>query len=786
MTVPSWRMRSPWTAGLFTAVLALDPSAWALPAAAERSGPAPGGSWTLVEVENPAALPLAGAPEEGTFWDLRPGVATGRRERFTAFEPEDVGLGAAAGDVGADIAVCTSDSDGARGPSCRLARRGSIEIGATSVAWRVRSGRALVRVEARAVARGIALVPTGPREVVVLRETEGRGAHALRRYRFVSPSGVTVAEIEGAVPTGGRPFAAERALVLAAEESEEAADGIAIPFLAFRNQLRPGSTGFLQYSLETDAPLTSIHPSWSSVATMISIDQTSVGYQPDPGDPGSAQTLPEVWDFTGLVSGNLTYRTFNTTRSDAAAGPCITGCAVQDTGTNPPDGTWQSYLKIDTYGPGGALYTQDFFALNDNDTGANPSIDVPYVQQDFLNTDDRTQVCFAQSAGGANRLLRFFRFTGTDPASATLRIGDTWTSGAWTECDNANGLKLVAASLCGSECWPGCTGTDPRARGRLTAGGAGFRMTAIEDGWVHVPVGNYVPAILLRQDTDLLAGLDFIVVCALGATPNRSFDYFWVSERYGLLAGVSSPTSETIAAADWSAAGNVSDGVDFTWGPFPPYQIAARACLAGTRLDWSLPADGSNPNGAAGIADYGYVASWGSLTDPEALADWTTNPNHTPLPGEPGYLAAPSGSEPTSFVIQGWGSSSIKATVTTALRYTDPNAGDQRTYRSAAFFPVMEDPARLDPQAFQVGSGVAPLTSKAGGDITLAWPAVSGAASYLVRVYDLTTRLEIPCPAGMDCTPEAPQTVHPGAASGQASCGYVVFAVDPCGTPSPN
>ncbi len=764
MTVHWQRMRT----GGMVAVLVVANSLLAAPGwtAAEAPGPATGRSWTLVEVAAPESLPRAGVLGEGTFWDLRASLSSGRSVRFTALDPKDAGQ-AAAESLGADIAVCTSEADGARETSCRLARRGLRVLGQHEVSWRSIPGRAPARVDARVVAQGVALVPAGAREVVVLLETEGAGPSALARWRFVSPSGVTVAEIEGPLPAADRPFVAERALVLAAEE---ASDGIAIPFLAFRRQLAPGSTGFLQYSLETDAALSSIHPAWSTVADMISVDATQ----------------PDVWDFTGLVAGSMPYRTFNTTRNDAAFGPCINGCAVQDTSASPPDGTWQSYLKIDTYGPGGSLYSQDFFALNDNDSGANPSIDVPYVQQDFLNTDDRTQVCFAQSAGGAERLLRFFRFAGPDPASAALRFGDTWTSGAWTECDDTHGLKLAAASLCGSQCWPGCTGTDPRARGRLTPGGAGFRMTAIEDGWVHVPAGNYVPAVLLRQDTDLLAGLDFLFVCALGATPQRSFDYFWVSERYGLLATVSSPTSETIAADDWSAASNVTDGVDFTWGPFPPYQIEAQACLGGTRVSWALPADGSNLNGLPGIADYGYVVSWGSLTDPEALADWTTNPNHTPLPGTPGYLAAPSGSEPTSFVVQGWAQPSIQATVATALRYTDPNAADQRTYRSAAYFAVAENPARLDPVTFRVGDGVVPFTSKAGSDIALAWPAVPRAASYLVRVYDLATRAEIACPAGMNCTPVGPGTVHPGGAIGPSRLGYRAFAVDTCGVASAN
>jgi hypothetical protein len=613
----------------------------------------------------------------------------------------------------------------------------------------------------------------------VLREPSG--------FRFVTRDGIPVAEIEGHVPAIGQPFVVDRASVL---ESTDAANGIAIPFLKFRNQLKPGSTGFLQYSAEADTtPLTSVNPAWATVADMISIDQTNVSYQPDPSDPGSVQALPEVWDFTGLAAPNLGYRTFNTTRSDAASGPCITGCSTQDTSATPPDGTWQAFLKIDIYAPGGALYTQDYFALNDNDndTSANPTIDVPFVQFDRANVDDRTQLCFAQSAGGAERLLHFFRFTGPDPASATLDVGDTWTSGAWTECDDGHGLRLTIASTCGDQCYPGCSNlASPRARGRINAAGAGFRMTAVEDGWVHVPAGNYVPAVLLRQDTDLFAGVDLISVCAISPTPNRAFDYFWVSERYGLLATVSSPTSETITATDWSAAGNVTDGVDFTWGPFPPYQAQAQACLNGTRISWSLPADGSNLSSAPGVSSYGYVVSWGTNTDPEALADWSANANHSPLPGEAGYLAAPAGGEPTSYVIQGWAQPAIQATVVTALRYTDPNAADQRSYRSAAFFKVAENPARLSAATFVVGNGVVPLASKSGSDVALDWPAVAGASSYLVRVWNLDTRAEIACPAGLNCTPSTNHAVHAGALPTGSNYGYRVFAVDPCGAPSGN
>jgi hypothetical protein len=725
---------------------------------------------TLIEVEGPDPIPHVTPFDEGTFWDLRPAQAGGRRIHWAMLEPGEAGLGQTARDTATDKAICESPSRA----SCRLIGKERIELGRTVVTWLARPGAAPERVDAYAAAEGIALTLAGPREVVVLREPGG--------FRFVTRDGMPVAEIDGHEQGVGQPFAIDRARVL---DVGAANDGMSIPFIAFRNQLRPGTTGFLQYSAEADnMPLTSIDPAWSSAAAMISIDQTDVSYQPDAGDPGSSQSLPEVWDFTGLVPANLGYRTFNTTRSEAAYAPCFSGCSTQDTSATPPDGTWQSYLKIDIYAPGGALYTQDYFALNDNDAGANPSIDVPFVQFDVANVDDRTQLCFAQSAGGANRLLRFFRFTGADPVSARLGVGDTWTSGAWTECDDSHGLRLTLASTCGNQCYPGCGAVaSPRARGRIDASGAGFRMTAIEDGWVHMPTGNYVPAILLRQDTDLLAGVDFIGVCALSPTPNRAFDYFWVSERYGLLATASSQTSDTISATDWT----VTDGVDFTWGPFPPYQAQAQACLNGTRISWSLPVDGSNLSSAPGVSSYGYVVSWGTNTDPEALADWSANANHSPLPGDPGYLAAPAGAEPTSYVIQGWAQPAIQATVVTALRYTDPNAADQRSYRSAAFFKVAENPAKLNAATFVVGNGVVPLASKSGSNVALDWPAVAGASSYLLRVWNLDTRTEIPCPAAeLNCTPATNHAVHTGALATPGNYGYRVFAVDPCGAPSGN
>jgi hypothetical protein len=575
----------------------------------------------------------------------------------------------------------------------------------------------------------------------------------------------------------------ERAELLSVADPR-ADDGVEIAFTRLQRALRPGNTGFLQYSVDEDTALTALHPAWTSVAAMVAIDETGVGYQPDPGDPGSQVSLPEVWDFSGLIEPNLTYRTFNSTRDDLTGNTCGDSCSVRDIGATPPDGTWQSYLKIDNYAPGGALYTRDLFNINDNDTGANPSIDVPYVVQDELNSSDRTQICFQQSAGGAERLLKFFQFTGADPASATLGVGDTWTSGAWTSCNNTSGLKLTVASQCGDACWPECSAAaEPRARGMLGAG-AGFRATILEDGFVRVAAGNYVPTLLMRQDTDVEAGVNFFGTCNVGTTRLRAFDYFWVQEYYGLLALVSSPANSTMPADDWSSIGNVSDGADFTWGPYPPYQIQARACLAGTRLDWSLPADGSNLNGEPGVSDYGYVVSWGASADPEELAEWMLNPNRTPLPGEPGYLVAPAGLEPTSHIVTGWPGASINATVVTALRYTDPDVGDQRAYRSAAFFKVAEDPAQLDGLSFRVGLSVAPFVTKSGNDLTLAWPAVAGAAGYLLRVWDLDTDLEIACPAGLDCNPATPSAVHAGAVIDGEGYGYRAYAIDPCGAAS--
>ncbi|HKQ61611.1 MAG TPA: hypothetical protein VJS92_09970 [Candidatus Polarisedimenticolaceae bacterium] len=766
---------------------------WAALAETVRA-PAPvlaeGESWLVLELRG-AEVPRLSAErlESGTFWDLRPAPGAGRIVRWSVERR------------GAERAACAYDESGAR-RGCRLFRgvllvgsdlpgeafsadevrstRGEAALvnGAQFTERALAAGRLVRQIDAVVVGEGVVLVPAGPREALLVRETVHNAGASERRYRFLDGAGRTVALLEG--------VALDRAELLSSP-APLADNGIEIRYPEFHQTLMAGATGFLQYTTNGDTALTAMQPAWTSVANMISIDQTAVPYQPDPGDPGSAVVLPEVWDFSVLQKPSLTRRTFDSTRNDAAGIACAASCAVANLGANPPDGTWQGYLKLDRYAAGGSRLTRDVFLLNDNDTGANPSIDVPFVSQDELNSDDWTQACFQQSAGGVNRFLRFFRFTGPDPASATLGVGDQWTSGAWTECDDSHGLRLTVASTCGAQCWPGCSTADPRARGMLGAG-AGFRMTALEDGWVKVAAGNYLPALLLRQDTDLQAGLDFISLCQLGSQRQYAFDYFWVHRKYGLLATVSSLTdaSATMPPDNWSALGNMTDGADFTWGPFPPFQTQARACLSGTLVSWSLPADGSNLNGEPNVSDYGYVVSWGSADDPEALADWNANPNHTPLPGQAGYLAAPAGSEPTSTVITGWPGAAIRATVVSALRYTDPDVHDVRSYRSAALYKVLEDPARLAASAFQVGNAVSPFVTRSGANLQLAWPAVAGASGYRLRVWDLATKAEIACPAGLDCNPATPAATHLGAGSSAASYGYRAYAVDPCGERSAN
>ena len=780
-----------------------------------------GDTWTAVESDEAPGLPAVDAGfESRTFWDLRPLAIRGRLVRYTVETAREAGLGARAVEIGADFALCARLVESGDRIGCSLLRsdagtaagfraigteaslrarpggaprmrsvRSTLDPGRPLTAGDVyrevleENGRAVETIDGRAVAEGLVLVPAGPREAVLVRETIA-GAGAVRvRYRFLSESGREIAMLESnAADVTGTASPITRVSLLAFS-SPLADNGIKISYPTFHRALTPGALGFMQYGVQTSTPLTSVNPAWTGVAPMISINATNVPYQPDPGDPTSATTLPEVWNFTGLTTSNLTYRVFNTVRNDLTGNTCAQVCATRDLSAAPPDGTWQSYLKIDVFAPGGAFSTRNIFDINDNDTGANPSIDVPYVAQDENAVQGRTQICFQQSAGGASRFLKFFQFTGATPATATMGVGNTWTSGAWTECDDAHGVRLTASSICGSSCWPGCTSPDPRGRGRLGAG-AGFRSTILEDGWVKVPAGNFLPSLLMRQDTDIQAGLDFISVCGLGTTNNRAFDYFWLNASYGFVASVSSVANETMPGNDWTASGNVTDGAIFTWGPFPPYQTEARACLAGTRISWSLPADGSNLGTSPAVSAYGYVVSWGAQTDPEALADWTANPNHTPLPGQAGYLAAPVGGEPTSTIISGWAGASINATVVTALKYTDPDVADQTTYRSAALYKVTENPAKLSAATFRVGLSVAPFVQRSGSNLVLSWPAVAGAASYHLRVFNLDTRAEIACPGTLNCNPATNTSTHTGAGTGAARFGYLVTAVDPCGAAS--
>jgi hypothetical protein len=764
-----------------------------------------GATWNVIELTHPAPPPYAiDRWESNTYWDLRPPAGAGRVVERVVMRPAEAGFGTAANRSGADRALCSFEQDSRRRLGCRLFRAvetdaaGPRFLAPDSAAAAPRSRIDAIEVGSRfrdsvAVAEGIVVVPGGPREAVLVREIVSEPKGELLRYRFLSRTGVEVAVLSGPRPAAGEPFRPDREELLASA-SALVAGPVQIPYTSLHRALTPGATGFLQYSfVGTTAvpttPLSSVVPAWTTVPSMISIDQTSVSYQPDPSDPSTQDVLPKVWDFTALQTGTLAYRTFNTTRDDTAWSTCLQSCSLKNQTAAPPDGSWQGYLKIDTFNTNGSALTRDIFLLNDNDTGADPSIDVPYVAFDELNAMDREQICFDDSAGGANRLLRFLKFRGANPSVALMSVGDpAWSSGGWTNCTNGAGLFLTVASTCGDQCYPGCSAAaSPRARGMVDIpAGTGFRMNVIDEGYVHVPAGNYVPALLLRQDTDIQAGVSLFGTCNIATQRLRAFDYFWVSDAYGLLASVSSPSDETgtLPPADWSSIGNVTDGGDFTWGPYPPWQLSAQACVTGTKISWSLPSDGSNLNGNPGIADYGYVVSWGSQTDPLALSDWNANPNHTPLPGQAGYLAAPAGSEPTSSVIVGWGGAAINATVVTALRYTDPSAGDQRTYKSTAFYKVTENPAKLDAATFRVGQAVAPLVSKSGADLQLTWPAIAGAASYHIRAWNLATKLEIACPAGLNCQPTGSTTVHAGAGSDALGYGYRVTAVDACGTES--
>jgi hypothetical protein len=751
-----------------------------------------GATWTVIELTQEATRPIAlDRWERRTYWDLRPVAGSGRIIERVVMRPGEAGMGVAAVRTGADRALCSFEKESRRRRGCRLFQAAATDASGPKFLGSdlAEAGEdASLVTESVAVAEGIVVVPGGPREAMLMREIVKEASGESLRYRFLSRTGIEVALLTGPRPPAGEPFRPVREELLASATAL-ASGPIQIPYANLHKALAPGATGFLQYSfVGTPAtptiPLSSLLGAWTTVPEMISIDQTSVSYQPDPGDPSSQDILPKVWDFTALQPATLSYRTFNTTRDDTGWNTCLQSCSLKNQTATPPDGSWQGYLKIDTFNPNGSVLTRDIFLLNDNDTGADPSIDVPFVAFDELNSEDREQICFDDSAGGANRLLRFFKFHGATPAAAVMTVGDpAWSSGGWTNCTNGAGLYLTVASTCGNQCYPGCSAAaTPRARGLLDmVAGTGFRMTVLDDGYVHVPAGNYVPTLLLRQDTDIEAGVSLFGTCNIGRTPNRAFDYFWVSDAYGLLASVSSPTN---AAADWPSTGNVTDGGDFTWGPYPPWQISAQACLAGTKIGWDLPADGSNLSGNPGVADYGYVVSWGNQTDPNALADWTTNSNRTPLPGQGGYLAAPAGSEPTSSIITGWAGASINATVVTALRYTDPSAGDQRTYRSTAFYKVTENPATLDPGTFRVGQAVAPFVARSGADLHLTWPAIAGAASYHLRVWNLATKLEIACPLGLDCHPAGPTTTHSGGAADALAYGYRVTAVDACGADS--
>ncbi len=804
--------------------------AWAQGVQVKAPRYTPGAEWTVIELDDASRLPsFQKGWQRSTFWDLRPVAGQGNAVRWTIELPGDVGLDTLARSTGANIARCGKRlSDGASlgcelidttplGPGGRVLMAGDRFTG-----QRLDDGGIVKTVDGVALAEGIALTPAGPAEVLLVREAIRDATETRTLFRFVSENGRTVAafDAESGVPVRGSVLA---------EADRLADDGLTIAYQKLSDSLTPGSIGFLQYSMSftgvnclTDgdcglpnvicfgadpqamppvpgscrAPLSDLRNDWAAITDATGIDLTNQVYLPDPTDSDTVLDLPEVWEFATLNVANLQQRTFNTIRDDTAWHTCLETCASKDQSANPPDGTWQAYLKIDNYDENGAFVTRDIFMFNDNDTGADPSIDVPFVVQDQANASDATQICFEDAGGNAaDRLLEFFQFTGADPASAALGVGDAWGSGNWTSCNASNGLALTLASVCDDACYPDCPGSlaAPKARGLFPSGpGVGLEGSIAEDGYLHVAAGNYIPALLLLQGTDLEAGGQLFGTCNISPTRLRGVDWFWIHERYGLMALISGPNDDgnnpcgLIQPDDWSCFDNRTDGADFTWGPFPPYQISAEACLNGTKIDWALPADGSNLTGEPNITDWGYVVSWGTETDPDLLADWNVNPNHTPLPGQGGYLAAPPGSEPTSYVITGWGGSSIGATVTTALRYTDPDAADTLPYRSAAFFRVVEDPARLDPLVFQVGNAVAPFVTKNGNDLDLAWPPVGGASGYSIQVFDLSTGLPIACPAGLDCAPATTTTTFGGGASTAALHGFRVFAVDSCGDPSSN
>ena len=813
----------------------------------------PGAEWTVVELDERSQLPVFETDwRRSTFWDLRPITDQGRAVQWFVSNPDRAGLGTSAEVAGADIAICARELDNRRQVGCRLiaseetgpsgpravwsnfpgrganprrvvTQMGPAQIlmaGASFTDRRLDDDGVVETIDGVALAEGIALTPAGPAEVVLLQETVSNESGTQTVFRFVAENGRTVArfEAEEGVPVRG---------FVLTEADRLADDGLEITYEKLSSSLTAGTVGFLQYSMDfagvncladvdcgltnvicvgadpgavppvsgsCRAPLSDLRNDWTVITDATGLDQFGVSYQPDPDDGSTAVTLPEVWEFATLNTANLQQRTFNSIRDDTAWSGCLESCAVKDQTATPLDGSWQAYLKIDNYNSAGTFVTRDIFEFNDNDTGANPSIDVPFIVQDQANASDQTQICFDDSGGNAaDRLLNFFQFTGADPSTSVLRFGDAWDSGNWTSCNNGSGLHLTLASVCENGCYPSCPGSllPPRARGRF-ANGAGLKGSIAEDGYMHVAAGNYVPALLLLQETDLEAGGNLFGTCNVSATRLRGIDWFWLHERYGLLALISGPNDDgtngcgLIQPNDWSCFDNRTDGADFTWGPFPPYQISAQACLNGTKIDWALPADGSNLTGEPNITDWGYVVSWGTENDPDLLADWTANPNHTALPGQPGYLAAPPGSEPTSHVITGFGGSSINATVTTALSYTDPDAADTLAYRSAAFYKVVEDPARLDPGVFQVGDTVAPFVTKSGSDLGLSWPAVSGANGYTIEVFDLATDLPVACPAGLDCAPAISSATFSGGASSAARHGFRVFAIDGCGDASSN
>jgi len=610
----------------------------------------PGAQWSVVELDEPSLLPVFERGwQRSTFWDLRPVKGQGRLVRWFVVQPDAVGLKSIAENTGTDTALCAREFPAGRQIGCRLIAIDKTGPTGPRAAWsslpgdttsplrvqtQLEPGQVLVAgakftdlwldddgvvqtIDGVALAEGIALTPAGPAEVVLLRETaSGRGG-TRTIFRFVSENGRTIAEFDAEL---GIPV---RGWVLA-EADRLADDGLEIAYEKLSSSLTAGTIGFLQYSMDfagvnclndsdcglanalcvggsCRVPLSNLRSDWTTISDAISIDQTNVPYLPDPTDGSTAQTLPDVWEFATLNTSNLQQRTFNTIRDDTFWSGCLESCALKDQSATPPDGTWQAYLKIDNYNSAGTFVTRDIFEFNDNDTGADPSIDVPFIVQDQANASDRTQICFDDAGGDpASRLLNFFQFTGPDPSTAVLGVGDMWGSGNWTSCNDSSGLHLSLASVCGDACYPSCPDSiaSPRARG-LFGAGVGLRGSIAEDGYMHVAAGNYVPALLLLQETDLEAGGNLFGTCNISTTRLRGIDWFWLHERYGLLALISGPNDDgtngcgLIQPDDWSCFGNRSDGADFTWGPFPPYQISAEACLNGTKIDWALPADGS-------------------------------------------------------------------------------------------------------------------------------------------------------------------------------------------------